>query len=243
MVEEVGYDSAFTFIFSPRRGHVAADMPDQVPHEVKRERMERLVEAVQRRATERAQRFVGRTMDVLVEGPSRTDPSRLRGPHAPQQDRELPPASPTAGELRAGGDRVRHEHHARRFASGCSRATRLDGRTRRVVVAVFGPTGWGRPTWCSRSPTCCAVRGEDPVAISADALQVYRGLGTLTGAADARGAGAARAPARVRLRRSRETFSVGEFMPLAHAEIDARARRPAAARSSSAAPASTCARR
>jgi tRNA-2-methylthio-N6-dimethylallyladenosine synthase len=41
--------------------------------------MERLVEVVQRRARERAQRFVGRTMDVLVEGPSRTDPSRLRG--------------------------------------------------------------------------------------------------------------------------------------------------------------------
>ena len=43
------------------------------------ERMQRLVEAVQRRARERAQRFVGRTMDVLVEGTSRTDPSRLRG--------------------------------------------------------------------------------------------------------------------------------------------------------------------
>ena len=79
VVEEVGYDGAFTFIFSPRRETEAADLPDQIPHEVKRERMERLVEAVQRRATERAQRFVGRTMDVLVEGPSRTDPSRLRG--------------------------------------------------------------------------------------------------------------------------------------------------------------------
>jgi tRNA-2-methylthio-N6-dimethylallyladenosine synthase len=50
-----------------------------IPHPVKKERMERLVEAVQRRARERAERFVGRTVDVLVEGPSRTDPSRLRG--------------------------------------------------------------------------------------------------------------------------------------------------------------------
>jgi tRNA-2-methylthio-N6-dimethylallyladenosine synthase len=41
--------------------------------------MERLVEAVQRRAAERAERFVGREMEVLVEGPSRTDPARLRG--------------------------------------------------------------------------------------------------------------------------------------------------------------------
>jgi tRNA-2-methylthio-N6-dimethylallyladenosine synthase len=79
VVDEVGYDSAFTFIYSPRRGTLASDMGEQVPHEVKRERMGRLVELVQRRATERAARFVGRTMDVLVEGTSRTDQSKLRG--------------------------------------------------------------------------------------------------------------------------------------------------------------------
>jgi tRNA-2-methylthio-N6-dimethylallyladenosine synthase len=79
VVEQVRYDSAFTFIFSPRRGTVAADLPGQLPHPIKRARMERLVELVQRNATERAQRFVGRTMEVLVEGPSRTDPSKLRG--------------------------------------------------------------------------------------------------------------------------------------------------------------------
>jgi len=80
VAEEVGYDGAFTFIFSPRRGTEAADMTDGiVPHRVKVERMERLVEVVQRRAAERAQRFVGRTLEVLVEGPSRTDPERLRG--------------------------------------------------------------------------------------------------------------------------------------------------------------------
>jgi tRNA-2-methylthio-N6-dimethylallyladenosine synthase len=79
VVEEVRYDSAFTFIFSPRRGTEAATMEGQLPHRVKRERMERLVEAVQRVARERSERFVGRTMDVLVEGPSRTDPAKLRG--------------------------------------------------------------------------------------------------------------------------------------------------------------------
>jgi tRNA-2-methylthio-N6-dimethylallyladenosine synthase len=79
LAEQVGYDGAFTFVYSPRRGTEAASMPDQVAHEVKVERMERLVELVQRRARERAQRFVGRTLEVLVEGPSRTDPSRLRG--------------------------------------------------------------------------------------------------------------------------------------------------------------------
>jgi tRNA-2-methylthio-N6-dimethylallyladenosine synthase len=79
VVDEVGYDGAFTFVFSPRRGTEAAELGDQVPHPVKRERMARLVELVQRRARERGQRFVGRTVEVLVEGPSRTDASRLRG--------------------------------------------------------------------------------------------------------------------------------------------------------------------
>ncbi|HEX6206398.1 MAG TPA: tRNA (N6-isopentenyl adenosine(37)-C2)-methylthiotransferase MiaB [Solirubrobacterales bacterium] len=79
VAEEVGYDGAFTFIFSPRRETEAATMEGQLPHPVKVERLERLVEVTQRRAAERAQRFVGRTMEVLVEGTSRTDETRLRG--------------------------------------------------------------------------------------------------------------------------------------------------------------------
>ncbi len=79
VVDAVGYDGAFTFVFSPRRGTEAAELPGQLAHAVKVERMERLVELVQSHARERAQRFVGRTMEVLVEGPSRTDASRLRG--------------------------------------------------------------------------------------------------------------------------------------------------------------------
>jgi tRNA-2-methylthio-N6-dimethylallyladenosine synthase len=78
--EEVGFDGAFTFIYSPRREtEAAAFVEDFIPHEVSVERMERLVEVVQRRAAERAERFVGRTLDVMVEGSSRTDVSRLRG--------------------------------------------------------------------------------------------------------------------------------------------------------------------
>ena len=80
VVEQVGYDSAFTFVFSPRRGTEAATITDGlVPHPVKVERMERLLALVQSRARERAERFVGRTLEVLVEGTSRTDPERLRG--------------------------------------------------------------------------------------------------------------------------------------------------------------------
>src|SRR4051812_26092077 len=80
VVEEVGFDGAFTFIYSPRRDTEAAGFADRfLPHDVQVERMERLVEVVQRRARERAQRFVGRTLDVLVEGHSRHDPASLRG--------------------------------------------------------------------------------------------------------------------------------------------------------------------
>jgi tRNA-2-methylthio-N6-dimethylallyladenosine synthase len=80
VVERVGYDGAFTFVFSPRRGTEAAEITEGiVPHAVKVARMERLVEAVQRHARARAERFLGRTLDVLVEGPSRTDPERQRG--------------------------------------------------------------------------------------------------------------------------------------------------------------------
>lgn len=79
VVEQVRYDSAFTFIYSPRQGTEAAAMPDQVPEPVKHERLERLVEVVQRIAAERNAERVGRVEQVLVEGPSRTDPAFLRG--------------------------------------------------------------------------------------------------------------------------------------------------------------------
>jgi tRNA-2-methylthio-N6-dimethylallyladenosine synthase len=78
-VEEVGFDSAFTFVFSPRRGTEAAAMSDQVSEEVKRGRIEHLVAVVQRVAAERNEHRVGGVEEVLVEGPSRTDPALLRG--------------------------------------------------------------------------------------------------------------------------------------------------------------------
>ncbi len=79
VVEEVGYDGAFTFVYSPRAGTEAAAMPDQVPDKLKRERIERLVEVVQRVAAGRNAGRVGMVEEVLVEGPSRTDSGLLRG--------------------------------------------------------------------------------------------------------------------------------------------------------------------
>ena len=79
LVEEVGFDSAFTVRLLAAAGTEAAAMPDQISEEVKRERIERLVEVTQRLAHTRNLERVGRVEDVLVEGPSRTDPARLRG--------------------------------------------------------------------------------------------------------------------------------------------------------------------
>jgi tRNA-2-methylthio-N6-dimethylallyladenosine synthase len=78
-VEEIGFDSAFTFVFSPRSSTEAATMDRQVPEDVKRDRIERLIDVVQQVAHERNQGRIGRTEEVLVEGPSRTDPALLRG--------------------------------------------------------------------------------------------------------------------------------------------------------------------
>jgi tRNA-2-methylthio-N6-dimethylallyladenosine synthase len=78
-VEQVGYDGAFTFVYSPRQGTEAAVMADQLSEDVKRERIERLIEVVQRVAGARNQERIGRVEEVLVEGPSRTDASLLRG--------------------------------------------------------------------------------------------------------------------------------------------------------------------
>src|SRR5881397_470449 len=69
VVEEVGFDGAFTFVYSPRAGTEAAAMQAQVPDELKRGRIERLVEVVQRVAAERNAGRVGMVEEVLVEGP------------------------------------------------------------------------------------------------------------------------------------------------------------------------------
>jgi tRNA dimethylallyltransferase len=88
------------------------------------------------------------------------------------------------------------------------------------VVALFGPTGVGKTAVALALAELLRERGEDPVAVSADALQVYRGLETLTGAATPE----EQAQLEHRLLSfvdPRETFSAGEFAERAHAEVDA----------------------
>ena len=80
VVDEASYDAAYTFVFSPRPGTPAADMTDErVPAEVARDRMHRLVEVVERHALRRHQARVGKVEEVLVDGPSKKDPSVMSG--------------------------------------------------------------------------------------------------------------------------------------------------------------------
>jgi tRNA-2-methylthio-N6-dimethylallyladenosine synthase len=78
-VEEVRFDSAFMFAYSIRPGTKAADMPDQVPHDVKIARLNQLI-ALQNRITFEINRSqAGQVFEVLVEGWSPRDPTRLTG--------------------------------------------------------------------------------------------------------------------------------------------------------------------
>jgi tRNA-2-methylthio-N6-dimethylallyladenosine synthase len=80
LVQEAEYDGAFTFVYSPRPGTEAAEtMEDDIPPALKSERIQALIDTVHATSRARARRFVGAEHEVLVEGPSRTDPTRLRG--------------------------------------------------------------------------------------------------------------------------------------------------------------------
>ncbi len=79
LVEEVGYDSAYTFIYSPREGTPAAGMEDSVPDEVKKDRLNRLMALQNRISLEKNLALEGKVVELLVEGESKTNPDVLSG--------------------------------------------------------------------------------------------------------------------------------------------------------------------
>lgn len=79
LVREVGYDAAYTFIYSPRQGTPAAVMEDNVPMEVKSERLQRLNAAISEYSRQSNDRLLGATVEVLVEGVSKNNDSMLSG--------------------------------------------------------------------------------------------------------------------------------------------------------------------
>ena len=78
-LEAVRYDMIFSFIYSPRTGTKAAEMPGQIPHEVSTERFARMIELQNEISRERNERFVGRTMKLLATEISKTDSGNLTG--------------------------------------------------------------------------------------------------------------------------------------------------------------------
>ncbi|MEA3410333.1 MAG: tRNA (N6-isopentenyl adenosine(37)-C2)-methylthiotransferase MiaB [Pseudomonadota bacterium] len=79
LVAEVGFDQSFSFIYSPRPGTPAATLPDDVPMSVKRERLSILQDRISARAGEISRSMLGSVQRVLVERPSRKDPSQMAG--------------------------------------------------------------------------------------------------------------------------------------------------------------------
>ena len=138
VVDAAEYDAAYTFVFSPRPGTEAAEMVDDfVAPEVAQERMERLVEVVERHALRKHEARVGRVEEVLVEGPSKKDADDLVGPHPPEQARALR----ARRARREPGDLVDVRDHARGAALAARRARRRTSsaaprRRSRIPVAV-----------------------------------------------------------------------------------------------------------
>jgi tRNA-2-methylthio-N6-dimethylallyladenosine synthase len=79
LVEDVGFDYSFSFIYSPRPGTSASYLPDDTPPEVKQSRLERLQARLEQLGYENSRKMVGSIQRVLVEGPSKKDPGQLAG--------------------------------------------------------------------------------------------------------------------------------------------------------------------
>ncbi len=79
LIEDIGYDASFSFIFSPRPGTPAANLPDATPQAVKLARLQQLQAALEANVRRISERRVGTVQRVLVEGPSKKDPAELMG--------------------------------------------------------------------------------------------------------------------------------------------------------------------
>jgi tRNA-2-methylthio-N6-dimethylallyladenosine synthase len=130
VVDNASYDAAYTFVFSPRPGTPAADMTDVfVAHEVVQERMQRLVDVVERHALAKHEARIGRTEPVLVEGPSKRDPAIWSGR---TRQNKLVHFEPDAGAHAGVTRRVRIDSAAPHFLRG----DLVDRRVRIPVTAA-----------------------------------------------------------------------------------------------------------
>jgi tRNA-2-methylthio-N6-dimethylallyladenosine synthase len=136
VVDEASYDAAYTFVFSPRPGTEAATMVDDfVPADVAQERMRRLVDVVERHALVKHAARVGRAEVVMVEGPSKKDPSVMSGRTRQNKLVHFPP--PDGEAVRAGDDvEVTIEHAAPHWLRGAFVRRLGGGRRARTRIPV-----------------------------------------------------------------------------------------------------------
>ncbi len=79
LIQEIGFDHSFSFIYSPRPGTPAANLPDDIPMAIKKQRLSLLQNRISQKAAEISQNMVGTTQTILVTGPSKKDPEMLAG--------------------------------------------------------------------------------------------------------------------------------------------------------------------
>ena len=105
LVEQIQFDNAFVFRYSPRRGTPAANMPDQIDERTKEERNQDLLRIVNESNRRKLERLVGRDVEVLCEGPSKTNPARLMGRTRTNKIVVFPP-SPRLRRTGEGGEEL-----------------------------------------------------------------------------------------------------------------------------------------
>ncbi|WJF90731.1 tRNA (N6-isopentenyl adenosine(37)-C2)-methylthiotransferase MiaB [Paraburkholderia bonniea] len=104
LIHEMSYDTSFSFIFSPRPGTPAASLPDDTPYEVKLKRLQHLQATIEENVVRISQSMVGKVERILVEGPSRKDPSELAG--RTENNRVVNFPAPLAAHARLTGQMV-----------------------------------------------------------------------------------------------------------------------------------------
>ena len=169
VVEAAGYDAAYTFVFSPRSGTVAAGMQESfVADDIVRERMERLKDLVDRHALDHHEARIGRVEDVLVDGPSKKDPAVLAG--RTRQNKLVHFAADVAPGSRHPVRITGAAPHWLRGETGPRAHPRAGGLS--LHLALVGPTASGK------SELALAVARElgDVEIVSLDSMQVYRGM-------------------------------------------------------------------
>ena len=180
VVDEVGYDGAFTFIFSPRRGTEAAELrrPAAARDEARADGAPRRARPA---AGARARRALRRPHDG---GPGR----------GPEPDRRVAAARPDPAQQ---DGQLRRHRRTRRAGRGGDHGRDLDDALRPGapaqprglrgrILALFGPTAVGKTGVAIEVAERLRERGEDPVAVNCDSIQVYRGPGDAERRRDAR---------------------------------------------------------